>query len=282
MFQVGKEYIRQSEIHIPFGGQRYGGISTPSHRPFMFIFTSDQGEKHGYSDGRDGKGIFHYSGEGQNGDMLMHKGNKAIKDHQKNGVTIHVFRGLNGPGGRVIYEGVAEYIDHYKAPAKASKDSDTIREAIIFKLDIDSSGLNLKSDVSKISDENRVSALNMMTLSKLREACLQVSPIDAPAEDKIKKVYYRCQAIKKYTLQRSKGICEACFQKAPFETQTGPFLEVHHVHQLSDGGPDHPENVIALCPNCHRRAHYSVDAKEFNLSLIKSVLKKERTLVTGN
>jgi 5-methylcytosine-specific restriction protein A len=280
MFEVGREYIRQSEIHVPFGGQRFGGISTPANQPYMFIFTSDQGEKHGYSDGRDNKGVFHYTGEGQKGDMVMTGTNASIRDHQKKGVTIHVFRGLNGPGGRVIYEGVAEYIDHYKAPAKDTKGN--MREAIIFKLDIDSSGLNLKSDVSKVSDEHRASALNRMTLSKLREACLQVSPTDAPAEVKIKKVYYRSQAIKKYVLQRSNGICEACFQKAPFETQTGPFLEVHHVHQLSDGGPDHPENVIALCPNCHRRAHYSVDAKEFNLSLIKSVLKKERTLVTGN
>ena len=35
-----------------------------------------------------------------------------------------------------------------------------------------------------------------------------------------------------------------------------PFLEVHHVKSLSDGGEDTLDNVIALCPNCHREKHY--------------------------
>jgi 5-methylcytosine-specific restriction protein A len=33
-------------------------------------------------------------------------------------------------------------------------------------------------------------------------------------------------------------------------------LEVHHKKQLSEGGEDTVENAIALCPNCHREAHY--------------------------
>lgn len=32
-----------------------------------------------------------------------------------------------------------------------------------------------------------------------------------------------------------------------------PFLEVHHIHYLSNGGNDTIDNVIALCPNCHRK-----------------------------
>jgi 5-methylcytosine-specific restriction protein A len=83
MFEVGREYIRQREIHVPFGGQRFGGISTPANQPYMFIFTSDQGEKHGYSDGRDSKGVFHYTGEGQKGDMVMTGTNASIRDHKK-------------------------------------------------------------------------------------------------------------------------------------------------------------------------------------------------------
>lgn len=29
----------------------------------------------------------------------------------------------------------------------------------------------------------------------------------------------------------------------------------HHVFQQSEGGPDCPENVWPICPNCHRNAH---------------------------
>lgn len=32
--------------------------------------------------------------------------------------------------------------------------------------------------------------------------------------------------------------------------------EVHHKVPLSAGGDDTVENAIALCPNCHRKAHF--------------------------
>lgn len=34
-----------------------------------------------------------------------------------------------------------------------------------------------------------------------------------------------------------------------------PFLEVHHVKWLAKGGSDTVNNVVALCPNCHRKMH---------------------------
>jgi hypothetical protein len=32
-------------------------------------------------------------------------------------------------------------------------------------------------------------------------------------------------------------------------------LDIHHIEKVSDGGGNSPENLIALCPNCHRRYH---------------------------
>ncbi|MFC1652495.1 HNH endonuclease [Planctomycetota bacterium] len=37
------------------------------------------------------------------------------------------------------------------------------------------------------------------------------------------------------------------------------FLEVHHLFRLADDGPDIPDNVAAICPNCHRELHYGAD-----------------------
>ncbi len=57
---------------------------------------------------------------------------------------------------------------------------------------------------------------------------------------------------------RANGICEHCKQRAPFIRPDGePYLEIHHVIQLSAGGEDTVENAVAVCPNCHRRAHYA-------------------------
>ena len=60
------------------------------------------------------------------------------------------------------------------------------------------------------------------------------------------------------TLKRANGICEQCHQNAPFIRRDGtPFLEVHHRTPLKSGGQDTVENAIAVCPNCHRRAHHA-------------------------
>jgi 5-methylcytosine-specific restriction endonuclease McrA len=57
---------------------------------------------------------------------------------------------------------------------------------------------------------------------------------------------------------RAKGICEACGCIAPFVRASDgtPYLEIHHILPLADGGEDTVENAIALCPNCHRKKHY--------------------------
>jgi 5-methylcytosine-specific restriction enzyme A len=60
------------------------------------------------------------------------------------------------------------------------------------------------------------------------------------------------------TLVRANGCCELCKQKAPFirAKDNTPYLEVHHKIRLADGGKDNLENALALCPNCHRKAHF--------------------------
>jgi 5-methylcytosine-specific restriction protein A len=60
------------------------------------------------------------------------------------------------------------------------------------------------------------------------------------------------------TLYRAAGICHKCKRNAPFKRAKDgtPYLEVHHKVQLVHGGEDSLENAMALCPNCHREAHY--------------------------
>lgn len=75
--------------------------------------------------------------------------------------------------------------------------------------------------------------------------------------------YSRSASVIAYVLSQAKGKCECCRETAPFITRDGrPYLEVHHLRRLADGGSDTPENAVGLCPNCHRRLHYSEDAPE--------------------
>lgn len=63
-----------------------------------------------------------------------------------------------------------------------------------------------------------------------------------------------------YALARAGGIREACKHPAPFLRVNGsPYLEVHHIDRLSDGGLDAPHRVAAICPTCHRRIRCGAD-----------------------
>lgn len=61
-------------------------------------------------------------------------------------------------------------------------------------------------------------------------------------------------------LKRAKGKCELCGFDAPFQKASdgSPYLEVHHWITLSEGSVDTVENAGALCPNCHKQAHFGI------------------------
>ena len=68
--------------------------------------------------------------------------------------------------------------------------------------------------------------------------------------------YVRDPQVKAWVLITAASRCECCDELAPFITVTGePFLEVHHLRSLADGGSDTVGNTVALCPNSHRELH---------------------------
>ena len=273
MFDIGREYKRSTEIHGKYGGQGQGGISTPKDSPFIFVFTSDAGEQHGYRDEYREDGIFWYTGEGQVGDMKMASGNKAILEHSQNNKVIHVFEYTRK--SYVRYLGTAECLGYHEETRPDREGND--RSAFVFHLDINSVPItNAVSEPKPIYGSKDSKALKNKNIEELREAALAQKQPNASVKEKRELAYFRSQALKLYVVARSKGVCEGCGCEAPFQTKSGPFLECHHVYRLADGGPDHPENVVALCPNCHRRAHYAQDAVTFNDELKKIAVRAEQ------
>lgn len=89
--------------------------------------------------------------------------------------------------------------------------------------------------------------------------------------------FARDPKVKAWVLERAGGSCEACGTPAPFVGVDGfPFLEVHHLRHLADKGSDTVTNAVALCPNCHRRLHYSVDAQDYRETLFTKVAGIQR------
>lgn len=262
-FTKGNVYKR-SEIHSIYGGQQQGGISTPIKCPIIFIFSGDIGSNYGYSDGWKADGLFDYTGEGQVGPMTFVRGNSAIRDHVKNGKSIYLFESLN--------KGFVKFVDEmvcvgYHDDIAPDRNGDQ-RMIIVFEL-LPLTNIETKEEILNVYPQNN-------SLEDLRKKAVEASRENAPRSERKSNVMARIQAIRDYALRRANGICEACGAEAPFITKSGdPFLEVHHTKRLSDGGPDHPERVAAICPNCHRHAHYAVDALEFNKSIEAIICQKE-------
>ena len=83
--------------------------------------------------------------------------------------------------------------------------------------------------------------------------------------------------VQRWILQCSDGRCELCGEPAPFNRSNGsPFLEIHHVRRLADGGADIPDNAVALCPNCHREAHHGTRAEAIKKQLRKHARRPSR------
>lgn len=262
-FQTGQLYHRRNDIHSRYKGQQYGGIATPSNAPFIFLFSGESGEEYGYRDGFQPDGMYWYSGEGQVGDMQMTKGNAAIHTHAVKQKSLLVFEAVKKSYVRFL--GEMSYIGHHKTESPDRLQN--LRQAIVFHLELlpeihaEPSSTHLaKEHISDYKTPRK-------KLEDLRIKALASAAENASLAERVVSVRQRSSAIKDYALTRANGRCEGCQNFAPFETKRGPFLEVHHVDRLADDGPDHPNRVIALCPNCHRAAHYAKNAQSFNQAL---------------
>lgn len=126
--------VERRALQKTFGGRTQGGIGPSRKTPNVLIFSDPEtGEQHGYYDGWQADGCFHYTGEGQRGDQQMKSGNAAILNHLAEGRTLRIFEGARG---------VVTYMDEfevditepfYRTDAPETGDG-PLREVIVFRL----------------------------------------------------------------------------------------------------------------------------------------------------
>jgi len=272
-FPIGSHWKR-SEIHNILGGQEQGGISTPSKKPYIIIFSSPRGEEFGYEDGWKEDGFIHYTGEGQVGDMQWVRGNRAIRDHAQDGKILLMFETVKD--GRRRFVGSMSYAGHY---TKTLPDRNgNPRRGIIFKL----VETNTPVLVGTPSPETAEGLGFLSSRSLAIEAAKDVAEKVKTAQERRK----RSQTISKYVQERALGFCEMCGYAAPFNRPDGkPYLESHHIAQLADDGPDDPKDVVAACPTCHRKIHHGDGGHELNVAAherikrVEEAIEKERLIV---
>lgn len=263
-FVVGKTYARRKDIHEAFGGGHQSGISPSASTPAIFVFTGQTGKKYGYPDRRDASGVFLYSGEGQVGDMTFKSGNKALRDHAREGRAVHLFTAL-GKGKAVRYEG-EHCVANYSIATGPDRDGRDRKIIVFHLLPVDQADQDTSQTAAAVADRMQ---LDLAAARARALAAAAAGPGEAGSSAR-RTVYERAEAVRAYVLLREGGSCRGCEQPAPFNRLDGsPYLESHHTHRRSDGGLDHPRYVAAICPTCHARIHRGEGGKELNLKLIR-------------
>lgn len=247
---------RRSELHERFGGSRFSGIVPSKREPAVLLFHTQEPAQQFYSDGFDDDGVYWYSGEGSSGDMTWIASNRAVRDHFDLGLDLLFFERVQRKDGLWRFAHIFQYFSH-KLEQRVDK-AGKYRAAIVFGL----------LSVMSLPESVEIEA-ERMDLDSLRAAAdVATDPRRIGVSLAIRNVYVRSEAVRRYALRRASGKCEACDSVAPFKDVSGaPFLEVHHIDRLADNGPDRVERVAAICPNCHRRCHYSIDRCEYNSAL---------------
>ncbi|MEV6250561.1 HNH endonuclease signature motif containing protein [Streptomyces sp. NPDC051742] len=92
--------------------------------------------------------------------------------------------------------------------------------------------------------------------SRYRELVARIERKEIPGQraQRTSSVPLRRESAKEAVLDRCGGLCEnpGCSGTPRDVTDAGkPILEVDHVRPIAEGGRDHPEQMVALCPNCH-------------------------------
>lgn len=88
--------------------------------------------------------------------------------------------------------------------------------------------------------------------------------------------YARDPKVRRAVEARAKGKCELC-GKQGFARPDGSFyLETHHIIALAKDGADRVTNVIALCAEHHREAHFGVAKNDLEKRMILKVRNEQR------
>jgi 5-methylcytosine-specific restriction enzyme A len=270
-FTQGEIYHRQRDIHQRYGGQQRGGIATPTNVPFVFLFTGESGAQFGYADGWQDDGVFAYTGEGQRGDMVFERGNRAIRDHLADGRDLLLFQ-THSRKGFYRFLGCFACAGWDMRPAPDVNEKQ--RQAIVFQL------VPVSEIETAPGEAPEIEQAIGKSLADLRRAAFAAAAANATQggpKQSLRNYYERSATVKAYVLARAAGSCEACRQPAPFKRRDGsPYLEPHHTRRLADGGPDNPIWVAGICPTCHRQIHHGEDGAALNGESQKYLAKVEQ------
>lgn len=211
-----------------------------------------------YDDRWDNDVLF-YTGMGRLGDQQLTGQNQRLANHNVALTPVHLFEVFKQ--NHYEYRGRVEVAAPVQ-DARQLDDNGEDRKVFVFPLKLAGStavSLPKAGEINQMARQ-RQQSMRRKSIEELL-ALAAVSDTGTPGKRSVMTIQYqRNDAITVLVKRLAEGICDLCVEPAPFQTAEGPYLECHHVQRLADEGPDTMTNVVALCPNCHRRMHFAGSA----------------------
>jgi len=196
-----------------------------------------------------------YTGTGLSGNQsLDHTQNLTLFNSNKNGIDLHLFE-VDKPAtytyiGKVILS--RESFQEEQVGANGKK-----RDVWIFPIKLEGSTVESYTPEKVFLKKQREAERKVKDLNlKVVKQKAKTTKGKPKLRNIISKRYERDSYVTEYSRRRANGVCQLCNNKAPFSNKDdSPFLEIHNIIWLSEGGRDSIDNTVALCSNCHRKMH---------------------------
>jgi 5-methylcytosine-specific restriction enzyme A len=198
---------------------------------------------------------FHFTGIGLNGEPgLSFNQNKTLCESNENGTSLFLFEVFEPE--HYTYTGEVELADNPYLSRQTDSEK-KIRDVTVFPLKIRGNGHPLIPKEAEPETKEVIGPKKAQTLPPGQPLFpAEYSPGEGGSRGVASQVFDSDEIVAEYAKRRADGICQLCNRPAPFKDRNGePFLEIHHIVPLAQGGSDIIGNVVALCPNCHRKMH---------------------------
>lgn len=255
---LGERFADRTAIWRAFGGQWQQGIVRFAGSDVVNVFSDANGPYPDFEDPESG--VIEYRGQGLRGNQSLSYGNKLLEDARLARVPLRFWhRPVNGNWtfkSWVVVEdrlkieepdrdgNSAQRLVWILVPVP-SPDKDTWQEEAR-----NSSPLDLpQPGLEELLDEGEMKRRYQQFVEEIRQEVSQ-----PPRYSRQVRTYKRRRLARELVLIRANYQCEhdKC-GGMPFELgrDNRPILQVDHITPLSESGSDTPDNMIALCPNCH-------------------------------
>ena len=272
------DHLTNNELCQLFKCGNMGGMRR-SKKTGTLVIISDHTKNFYHDEWKDG--VLHYTGMGKNGDqVLVGNQNGTLYHSDTNGVNVHLFEVLEK--SVYTYKGIVKLAAQPYQAAQETFDGE-MRSVWIFPV---KPVLDIEEWAIEVMEKEAVTLSNTELYKRVKAVkCESRKPRTVET-----KVYDRDPYLKELVKRIAEGKCQYCGETAPFIDKNGePYLEEHHVTWLARGGSDTIDNVVAVCPNCHTKAHVLDDditkitleevAKQ-NVKRLKRLLAYEREIKT--